>query len=102
LTSNTEQVAPRSFDHMEWSEADKKWKQRTKRTQELDEAGMAGWNRPALCLLCKGPGADGSVRVDTLDAEKLSEWWGRTLLCDLNRDDVKHHIICEFCVWQAK
>jgi hypothetical protein len=61
------------------------------------------WTRPVLCRICECPVSDGGVRVDQLDAAKLSEWW----LCKIGTDFIPEEseieeIICNFCVWDAR
>jgi len=59
--------------------------------------------RPVLCRICECPASDGGVRVDELDAAKLSEWW----LCKIGTDFQSEEsgikeIICNFCIWDAR
>jgi len=61
------------------------------------------WTRPVLCRICECPVSDGGVRVDQLDAAKLSEWW----LCKIGTDFIPEEseieeIICNFCIWDAR
>jgi hypothetical protein len=61
------------------------------------------WTRPVLCRICECPASDGGVRVDQLDAAKLSEWW----LCKIGTDFLPEEseieeIICNFCIWDAR
>jgi hypothetical protein len=56
-----------------------------------------------LCRLCECPVSDGGVRVDQLDAAKLSKWW----LCKIGTDFQPEEseigeIICNFCIWDAR
>jgi hypothetical protein len=65
------------------------------------------WTRPVLCRICECPVSDGGVRVDQLDAAKLSKWW----LCKIGTDfqpaeaaeeSEIEEIICNFCIWDAR
>jgi hypothetical protein len=60
------------------------------------------WSRPVLCRLCESPVSDSAVRVDRLDAEKLSEWWRRTIGVEFEAESSEEEIICQFCVWDAR
>jgi hypothetical protein len=61
------------------------------------------WTRPVLCRLCECPVSDGGVRVDQLDAAKLSEWWLRKIGTDfLPEESEIDEIICNFCIWDAR
>jgi len=58
------------------------------------------WKRPAVCRICECPVADGSVRVDELDAGKLSRWWKSKLGATFEPNE--NHLVCQFCLWQAR
>jgi hypothetical protein len=61
------------------------------------------WTRPVLCRLCECPASDGGVRVDQLDAAKLSEWWFRKIGTDfIPEESEMEEIICNFCIWDAR
>jgi len=81
------------------------FKRKTK--QDTEEAGYQQvsemWTRPVLCRICECPASEGGVRVDQLDAAKLSEWW----LCKIGTDFLPEEseieeIICNFCIWDAR
>jgi hypothetical protein len=60
------------------------------------------WTMPVLCRLCECPVAEGGVRVDQLDAEKLSEWWRRKLDTEAKAENFEDELICQFCMWSAR
>jgi len=57
-----------------------------------------------LCRLCECPASDGGVRVDQLNAAKLSEWWRCTIGVEYEADETSDtkEIICNFCVLDAR
>jgi hypothetical protein len=61
------------------------------------------WTRPLLCRLCECPASDGGVRLDQLDAAKLSEWFRRVIGEELEVETLENEdIICQFCVCDAR
>jgi hypothetical protein len=61
------------------------------------------WTRPVLCRLCECPALDGGVRVDQLDAAKLSKWWLRKIGTDFIPEESEiDELICNFCIWDAR
>ena len=48
--------------------------------------------------------SDGGVRVDQLDAAKLSEWWLCKIGTDFQPDEASEigELICNFCIWDAR
>ena len=63
---------------------------------------MSQWKRSAECRLCECPVADTGVRMDQLDAVKLSEWWLQKLGVTLDPEDIAQQWICQFCLFDAK
>jgi len=73
------------------------------KTQDEQQVVSEMWTRPVLCRLCECPVSDGGVRVDQLDAAKLSEWWLRKIGTDfLPEESEVKEIICNFCIWDAR
>jgi hypothetical protein len=75
--------------------------------QNAEEAGYQQvsemWTRPVLCRICECPASDGGVRVDQLDAAKLSKWWLFKIGTDfLPEESEIEEIICNFCIWDAR
>jgi hypothetical protein len=61
------------------------------------------WTRPVLCRLCECPASDGGVRVDQLDAAKLSKWWLCKIGTEFQPEESEiEEIICNFCIWDAR
>jgi hypothetical protein len=61
------------------------------------------WTRQVLCRICECPASDGGVRVDQLDAAKLSEWRHCKISTDFQPEESEiKEIICNFCIWDAR
>jgi hypothetical protein len=93
----------------EWAGLFRRTKQNTtynhnNKTQNAEnQQGSEMWTRPLLCLLCECPVSDGGVRVDQLDAAKLSEWWLRKIGTDFHPEESEmEEMICNFCIWDAR
>jgi hypothetical protein len=66
----------------------------------------ASAQRLVRCRICEFPAADSGVRVDTLDAEKLAQWWRRKLDVEFkittDTEEAPDEVVCQFCVWEAR